>query len=183
MAFPWALARARPSAVRVRIRSRSTSARPPSTASIKRPVLLVLSAHGSASERHCALASTMHLTIPNDGVVGPGFHRRRRRGVQKHCLRLRKGQRQQDRLPEKRGTLPFPVCRSVALRSRRSIDSARSAAPVPRSIRSSCPKLECGDCREITGHDHALLYYRNLVTSLFRHYQYLLGMDSDLGYG
>jgi hypothetical protein len=37
MCFPWALARLRPSAVRVRIRSRSTSARPPSTASIKAP--------------------------------------------------------------------------------------------------------------------------------------------------
>jgi len=32
MCFPWALARLRPSAVRVRIRSRSTSARPPSRA-------------------------------------------------------------------------------------------------------------------------------------------------------
>jgi len=31
MCFPWALARLLPSAVRVRIRSRSTSARPPST--------------------------------------------------------------------------------------------------------------------------------------------------------
>jgi hypothetical protein len=44
MCFPWALARPLPSAVRVRIRSRSTSANPPSTASIKRLVLLVLSA-------------------------------------------------------------------------------------------------------------------------------------------
>ena len=34
MAFPWALARLLPSAVRVRIRSRSTSAKPPRTASI-----------------------------------------------------------------------------------------------------------------------------------------------------
>jgi hypothetical protein len=50
MAFPWALARLRPSAVRVRIRSRSTSASPPSTASIKRPVLLVLSAHGFVTD-------------------------------------------------------------------------------------------------------------------------------------
>jgi len=40
MALPWALARFLPSAVRVRIRSRSTSARPPSTASIKRSVLV-----------------------------------------------------------------------------------------------------------------------------------------------
>jgi len=36
MALPWALARLRPSAVRVRIRSRSTSASPPSTATINR---------------------------------------------------------------------------------------------------------------------------------------------------
>jgi hypothetical protein len=44
MCFPRALARLLPSAVRVRIRSRSTSARPPSTASIKRPVLVPVSA-------------------------------------------------------------------------------------------------------------------------------------------
>ena len=50
---PWALARLLPSAVRVRIRSRSTSARPPSTASIKRPVLVPVSVHGSARERNC----------------------------------------------------------------------------------------------------------------------------------
>jgi hypothetical protein len=59
----------RPSAVRVRIRSRSTSARPPSTASIKRPVLLVLSAHGSAEDRNCALASTLRLTMANRSKV------------------------------------------------------------------------------------------------------------------
>jgi len=64
MCFPWALARLLPSAVRVRIRSRSTSAKPPSTASIKRPVLVSVSAHGSANDRNCALASTMRLTIP-----------------------------------------------------------------------------------------------------------------------
>ena len=69
MCFPWALARLLPSAVRVRIRSRSTSASPPSTASIKRPVLLVLSAHGSAKDRNCALASTMRLTMPNRSKV------------------------------------------------------------------------------------------------------------------
>jgi len=54
MCFPWALARLLPSAVRVRIRSRSTSASPPSTASIKRPVLVPVSAHGSAKDRNCA---------------------------------------------------------------------------------------------------------------------------------
>src|SRR5690242_9197099 len=55
MCFPWALARFLPSAVRVRIRSRSTSASPPKTASIKRPVLVAVSAHGSAKDRNCAL--------------------------------------------------------------------------------------------------------------------------------
>jgi len=69
MCFPWALARLLPSAVRVRIRSRSTSASPPSTASIKRPVLVQVSAHGSAKERNCALASTMRLTMANRSKV------------------------------------------------------------------------------------------------------------------
>jgi hypothetical protein len=69
MCFPWALARLLPSAVRVRIRSRSMSARPPRTASIKRPVLVPLSAHGSASERNCALASSMRLTMPKRSKV------------------------------------------------------------------------------------------------------------------
>ena len=50
--FPSALARLLPSAVRVRIRSRSTSASPPSTLSIKRPVLVPVSAHGSANDRN-----------------------------------------------------------------------------------------------------------------------------------
>jgi hypothetical protein len=63
---PWALARLRPSAVRVRIRSRSTSARPPNTASIKRPVLAPVSAHGSASGRNCAFASAICLTMAAD---------------------------------------------------------------------------------------------------------------------
>jgi hypothetical protein len=40
------LARFWPSAVRVRIRSRSMSAKPPRTASISRPVLVKVSAHG-----------------------------------------------------------------------------------------------------------------------------------------
>jgi hypothetical protein len=53
MCFPWALARLLPSAVRVRIRSRSTSAKPPRTASNKRPVLGSVSAHGSAKDRNC----------------------------------------------------------------------------------------------------------------------------------
>ena len=69
MAFPWALARVLPSAVRVRMRSRSTSASPPNTASIKRPVLVPVSAYGSAKERNCALASTMRLTMANRSKV------------------------------------------------------------------------------------------------------------------
>ena len=69
MAFPWALARLLPSAVRVRIRSRSTSASPPSTANINRPVLLVLSAHGSAKDLNGALASTIRLTMLNRSNV------------------------------------------------------------------------------------------------------------------
>ena len=40
MCCPRRLARMRPSAVRVRIRSRSTSANPPSTAGISLPVLV-----------------------------------------------------------------------------------------------------------------------------------------------
>ena len=63
MCFPRSLARLLPSAVRVRIKSRSTSARPPSTASINRPVRVPVSAHGSARDRNCALASTMRLTM------------------------------------------------------------------------------------------------------------------------
>jgi hypothetical protein len=61
-----ALARLLPSAVRVRIRSRSTSASPPSTASIKRLVLVPVSAHGSASDRNCPPAFTIRLAI-DDG--------------------------------------------------------------------------------------------------------------------
>ncbi len=41
----------------------------PSTASIKRPVLVPVSAHGSAKDRNCASASTMRLTMPNRSKV------------------------------------------------------------------------------------------------------------------
>ena len=58
---PRALARLLPSAVRVRMRPRSTSAKPPRTVIISRPVLVLVSAHGSAKDRNCALASTMDL--------------------------------------------------------------------------------------------------------------------------
>ena len=44
---PRALARSRPSPVRARINSRSNSASPPSTVSIKRPCAVVVSAHAS----------------------------------------------------------------------------------------------------------------------------------------
>jgi hypothetical protein len=36
-----------------------TLAKPPNTASIKRPMLVPVSAHGSGKDRNCALASTM----------------------------------------------------------------------------------------------------------------------------
>ena len=69
MRCPRAFARLRPSAVRVRIRSRSTSASPPSTAIISRPVLVEVSAHGSASDRNCPPASTICLTMANRSKV------------------------------------------------------------------------------------------------------------------
>jgi hypothetical protein len=65
MRRPRFCARLRPSAVRVWIRSRSTSANPPNTAIINRPVLVPVSAHGSARERNCALVSTIRLTMAN----------------------------------------------------------------------------------------------------------------------
>src|SRR5271168_4116877 len=51
---PRAFARSRPSPVRARINSRSNSASPPSTVSIKRPCAVVVSAHVSWSERNPA---------------------------------------------------------------------------------------------------------------------------------
>jgi hypothetical protein len=68
MGFPRALARLRRSVARVRIKSRFTSANPPS---IKRPVLVSLLAHGSAKDRNCALGSTMRVTMPKQ-VEGTG---------------------------------------------------------------------------------------------------------------
>jgi hypothetical protein len=58
--------------VRVQIRSRCTSAKLPSTASISIPVLVRVSAHGSASERNYALASAMRLTMANRSKVLAG---------------------------------------------------------------------------------------------------------------
>ena len=69
MCCPRFCARLRPSAVRVRIRSRSTSAKPPRTAIIKRPVLVPVSAHGSANDRNWALESTICLTMANRSKV------------------------------------------------------------------------------------------------------------------
>jgi len=69
MCCPRAFARLRPSAVRVRIKSRSTPANPPSTAIISRPVLVVDSAHGSANERNCAPASAICLTMANRSML------------------------------------------------------------------------------------------------------------------
>jgi hypothetical protein len=44
-------------------------ASPPNTAIISRPVLVPVSAHGSASERNCGLASTICLTMANRSKV------------------------------------------------------------------------------------------------------------------
>ena len=83
MCFPRSLARLLPSAVRVRIKSRSTSARPPSTDSINRPVRVPVSAHGSARDRNCALASTMRLTDGEEveGAAGQAVDARHRHHV------------------------------------------------------------------------------------------------------
>src|SRR3954447_18803440 len=54
-----------PSEVPVWIRSRSTSASPLRTAIISRPVLVEVSAQGSADDRNCPPAFTMRLMIAN----------------------------------------------------------------------------------------------------------------------
>ena len=69
MCCPRAVARLWPSAVRVRIRSRSTSARPPNTASMSRPVLVPVSAQGSAKDLNRAPASAICLTMANKSKV------------------------------------------------------------------------------------------------------------------
>ena len=60
---PRALARSRPSPVRTRIRSRSNSARPPSTVSISRPCDVVVSAHASPSDRNPAFLPVMAARV------------------------------------------------------------------------------------------------------------------------
>jgi hypothetical protein len=69
MCCPRAFARLRPPAVRVRIRSRSTSASPPRTAIISRPVLVAVSAHGSASELNWPPAARISLRMANRSKV------------------------------------------------------------------------------------------------------------------
>src|SRR6516225_5179332 len=65
-------------------------AKPQGTASIKRPVLVPVSAHGSAKDRNCALASTMRLTITG--------HRHHVAGVQlaEHPVKLRSWAKSRD---------------------------------------------------------------------------------------
>ena len=70
MCLPRAFARFLPSAVRALIKSRSTSASSPRTASIKRPILVPVSARGSARDRNCSPASVICLTIANRSNVG-----------------------------------------------------------------------------------------------------------------
>src|SRR5580704_13956415 len=66
---PRATARARPSPVRARIRSRSNSARPPSTVNIKRPCDVVVSAHASPSERKPAFLPVIAASVFNRSRV------------------------------------------------------------------------------------------------------------------
>jgi tetratricopeptide (TPR) repeat protein len=66
---PRATARARPSPVRARIRSRSNSARPPSTVSIKRPCDVVVSAHVSPSDLKPAFLAVIAASLFNRSRV------------------------------------------------------------------------------------------------------------------
>src|ERR1019366_7061457 len=60
---PRALARSRPSPVRAWINALSDSASPPSTASIKRPCAVVLSAHVSPRDRNPAFFAVIAATV------------------------------------------------------------------------------------------------------------------------
>ena len=64
-------ARARPSPVRARISSRSNSARPPSTVSIKRPCAVVVSAHVSPSDRNPASRVRLIRRGGHEGGITP----------------------------------------------------------------------------------------------------------------
>jgi hypothetical protein len=68
--LPARFARSRPSAVRVRIRSRSTSARPPRTAIIKRPVLVPVSGFTSG---HIFLRGHFRAVQPPQGLRAGRF--------------------------------------------------------------------------------------------------------------
>ena len=61
---PCALARSRPSPVRVRIKSLSNSASPPRTVSIKRPCAVVVSAHALKGSRRYAFAPSAVTASP-----------------------------------------------------------------------------------------------------------------------
>src|ERR1700719_961776 len=74
---PFALARSRPSPVRARINSRSNSASPPSTVSIRRPWAVVVSAHVSLSERKPAPLPVIAASVFNRSRVDRASRSRR----------------------------------------------------------------------------------------------------------
>jgi hypothetical protein len=72
---PRALARSRPSLVRARMRSRSNSARPPSTVSISRPCNVVVSAHVESIRMSGVFTprrlerDRQHFRLPTQGTI------------------------------------------------------------------------------------------------------------------
>jgi hypothetical protein len=88
MCCPRCCARLRPSAVRVRTRSRSMSAKPRSTAIISRPRLVPVSAHGSANERNCAFS--VHDLL-DDGEQVKGTTREAVNARHRHHVARREG--------------------------------------------------------------------------------------------
>jgi hypothetical protein len=70
-------------AVRVRIRSRSSSARPPSTATVKRPVLVPVSAHGfgQGSELRLGVHDALDDVEQIEGAAGEAVDARHRPDV------------------------------------------------------------------------------------------------------
>jgi hypothetical protein len=91
---PRALARARPSPVLALIGSRSNSAKPPSTVSIKRPCAVVVSAHASANDLNVApallMASRMlrRSRVPRASLSSPSQRRHRLRRRSHHYASL-----------------------------------------------------------------------------------------------
>ena len=77
MRTPLALARSRPSPVRVRISSRSNSANPARTVSISRPCGEVVSAHESRRERKPAPLSPMAASVLRRSLVDRARRSRR----------------------------------------------------------------------------------------------------------